>query len=249
MTTGGAGVSASGAAPGGAAAGLSRRAAVAGVPGRRRGCHAVRIPLLGAAFVAGWVVFFVLGDSWWQLAVAVGWAPVFGQIALVSRDLAHGRVCRGRRASGIGGRLCGNLGVGMSYGWWVETRPRPHAHRPREEFSAAGSPGLLVWARRQAGAAGGPPRRPPFPLRALEGCLLRVAGIRALRSPTLTCWGTEAVLLLAHLALYLCALFLVLSPGRALAFLLVHQGAFGVFLGCAFPPAHPAAPSPARAGR
>ncbi|MFG2397257.1 acyl-CoA desaturase [Streptomyces lydicus] len=255
MTTGGLGVSAADAPPGGDAAGRSRPAA-AGLPRWRRGSCAVRMPLVGAAYAGGWVVFFVLGDSWWQLAVAGGWAPVFGQIALVSHGLAHGRVFRGRRASGIGGRLCGNLGVGMSYGWWVERRSRQHAHRRQEEFSAEGSPGLLGWARQQAGAAGGPPRgvgrhrlQRFFPLRTLEGCLLRVASIRALRSPTLTCWGTEAVLLLAHLTLYLGALFLVLSPGKALAFLLVHQGAFGMFLGRAFPPAHRAATRPAQGDR
>ncbi|MGW8400078.1 hypothetical protein ACWGLP_25880 [Streptomyces lydicus] len=246
MTTGGLGVSASDAATDGDVAALSRRAAAAGSPRWRRGSRAVRMPLVGAAFAGGWVVFFVLGDSWWQLAVAGVWAPVFGQIALVSHDLADGRVFRGRRASGIGGRLCGNLGVGMSYGWWVDMRSRQHAPRRQEEFSAAGPPGLLVWARRQAGRHRA---QRLFPLRTLEGCMLRVASIRALRSPTLTCWGTEAVLLLAHLTLYLCALFLVLSPGKALAFLLVHQGGFGMVLGRAFPPAHRAAPRPAEAGR
>lgn len=39
-------------------------------------------------------------------------------------------------------------------------------------------------------------------------------------------------------AAYLTAVFVVLSPLRALAFVVVQQGLFGLYLGCAFAPNH-----------
>ncbi|MGW1378809.1 hypothetical protein ACWD6P_31715 [Streptomyces sp. NPDC002446] len=180
----------------------------------------VRLSVAGAAFAGGWAVFLALGDSWWQLAVAGFLACVFGQIALVTRDLADRQADRGRPAGGIGGRLSGNLVVGMPYGWWTDERTRLHAVPGREGPVPEVSPRLALLLRF-------------LPLLVLEGFALRVASVRALRSATMKAWGTEAGLLLAHITLYLCALFLVLSPGRALAFLLLHQGAFGVYLVCA----------------
>jgi fatty acid desaturase len=47
----------------------------------------------------------------------------------------------------------------------------------------------------------------------------------------------------AHLAGYLTALVLVLSPLQAVAFVLVQQGLFGLYLGCSFAPNHKAMPT------
>lgn len=238
------------AAPGSDFARLSRRVVAAGLLKRRPGYYAVRLSLVGAACGGGWAVFFALGDSWWQLAVAGFLALVSGQIALVTHDVAHRQVFRGRRASEIAGRLFGNLGVGMSYGWWMNKHTRHHANPNHEELDPDVAPDILVWSQEQARAAKGLPRfigryqaQLFFPLLTLEGFNLRVASIRALRSPTMKHWGTEAVLLLAHITLYLCALFLVLSPGKALAFLLLHQAAFGVYLGSTFAPNHKGMPT------
>jgi fatty acid desaturase len=49
---------------------------------------------------------------------------------------------------------------------------------------------------------------------------------------------TEAVLLVAHLVAYLGVVFTVLSPGKALVFLAIHQGLWGVYMGCSFAPNH-----------
>ena len=53
---------------------------------------------------------------------------------------------------------------------------------------------------------------------------------------------TEAILLGVHGVVYVGVLFLVLSPPLALAFLVVQQGAFGLYLGCAFAPNHKGMP-------
>ena len=73
----------------------------------------------------------------------------------------------------------------------------------------------------------------------LEGLHLHVAGFRTLlgrRSTTVKV--AEGAMLGAHILGYLAAVFLVLSPVQAVAFLLLQQGVFGVYLGCSFAPNH-----------
>jgi fatty acid desaturase len=52
----------------------------------------------------------------------------------------------------------------------------------------------------------------------------------------------EAALLGVHAAGYLTAIFLVLPPGKAVAFIAVQQGLFGFYLGCSFAPNHKGMP-------
>jgi hypothetical protein len=50
------------------------------------------------------------------------------------------------------------------------------------------------------------------------------------------------VLLTVHLAGYLTVVLLVLSPVRAVVFIVVQQGLFGLYLGCSFAPNHKGMP-------
>ncbi|MFE6488901.1 fatty acid desaturase family protein, partial [Streptomyces sp. NPDC057757] len=77
----------------------------------------------------------------------------------------------------------------------------------------------------------------------LEGLNLHVAGVRALADRSLKCRFVEAALLLGHFAVYLTAVFLVLPPGMGFAFIAVHQGLFGVYLGSIFAPNHKGMPT------
>ncbi|MGV9754853.1 fatty acid desaturase family protein [Streptomyces tricolor] len=229
---------------------LSQRITEAGLLKRRPGYYTVRLGLVVGAFAAGWGVFFALGDTWWQLAVAAFLALVFGQVALVAHDLAHRQVFRRRRHSEIGGRLFGNLGIGMSYGWWMNKHTRHHAHPNHEELDPDVAPDILVWSTDQARASrglarllGGHQALLFFPLLTLEGFNLHVASVRALRSPFMKNRLLEGALLLLHVAALLSALFLVLSPGKAVAFLAVNHCLFGVYLGCTFAPNHKGMPT------
>ncbi|MGP4113378.1 fatty acid desaturase family protein [Streptomyces sp. 4N509B] len=229
---------------------LSRRIAEAGLMNRRPGYYAVRLSLVAAAFVGGWVAFAVLGDSWWQLAVAAFMALSWGQLALAMHDLAHRQIFARRRPSEVGGRLFGNLGVGMSYGWWMNKHTRHHANPNHEDLDPDVVPEILVWSQEQARAAKGLPRFVGriqgwlfFPLLTLEGFNLHVASFRALRSAPMKRRGLEGGLLVAHVITYLGAIFLVLSPGKAVAFILLHQMIFGVYLGACFAPNHKGMPT------
>jgi fatty acid desaturase len=242
--------------PGSDFAALARCIAQAGLLDRRPGYYVARITAVGTLFTGAWAAFVAIGDSWWQLLVAAVLAVAFAQIALVAHDLAHRQVFRTRRPSEISGLVAGNLAVGMSYGWWMEKHTRHHANPNHEELDPDVAPDILVWSTDQARASRGLPRFIGrwqaylfFPLLTLEGLNLHVASVRALFRPTVKRRWLEAALLLAHFGGYLSALFLVLSPGKALVFLAVHQGLFGVYLGCTFAPNHKGMPPLTEADR
>ncbi|WP_372440339.1 fatty acid desaturase family protein [Prauserella cavernicola] len=234
---------------GGDYARLSQRISEAGLLRRRPGYYVVRFATVGGLFAGAWVAFFALGDSWWQLLLAAALAVLFGQVALLAHDLAHRQVSRRRGATELAGLLVGNLGIGLSYGWWMDKHTRHHANPNHEELDPDVSPDLLVWSQNQARASSGVARfigrRQAwlfFPLLTLEGFNLHVSGFRALFSGNLKRRGLEAVLLSTHVVAYLAAVFLVLSPGKAVLFILVHQGLWGVYMGSIFAPNHKGMP-------
>ncbi|EXG79705.1 fatty acid desaturase family protein [Cryptosporangium arvum] len=235
---------------------LARRITAAGLLDRRPGYYAVRTGLLLALGLAAAAAYLSLGDSWAQLWVAAGVAVLSAQLGLLAHDIAHRQVFRTARASGIAGRIVGNLGIGMGYGWWSEKHTRHHANPNHSELDPDVAPDLLVWSEEQARDARGAARVVGrwqaflfFPLLTFEGVNLHVASILALRRPTMRHRVLEAALLLAHFVGYVAALLLVLSPGRALAFAAVHHAVLGVYLGCTFAPNHKGMPEPAEEHR
>jgi fatty acid desaturase len=232
-------------------AALSRRITAAGLLRPRPGYYAVRLSTVALALVGGWVAFFTVGASRWQLLVAVFLAVVYAQVALVAHDLAHRQVFRRRGPSEVAGLIAGNLAIGMSYGWWMDKHTRHHANPNHEDLDPDVAPEILIWSREATVGRRGPVRFVNayqaylfFPLLTLLGLSLRRSSIRALRRGGIRRRGTESVLLGAHIVGYLAALALVLTPLQALAFLVVHQALFGVYLGCTFAPNHKGMPTP-----
>jgi fatty acid desaturase len=229
---------------------LCREITSAGLMARRPGYYVARIGAIAVLFAAAWAAFFLIGDSWWQLPIAAFLAVLFAQIALVSHDLAHRQVFRTRRPSQLAGWIAGNLGIGMSYGWWMDKHTRHHANPNHDELDPDLNPDVLVWTIEQAKASRGIPRFIGrwqgylfFPLLTLEGFNLHVSGFRALFSPSLKNRWIEAATLTFHVAAYLTAVFLVLSPAKAIVFILVHQCLWGIYMGSIFAPNHKGMPT------
>lgn len=82
-----------------------------------------------------------------------------------------------------------------------------------------------------------------FPLLLLEGLSLHASGVQAIVRREVKATKLEGALLAAHIVGYLTAVFVVLSPWQAIAFIAVHQGLWGVYMGCSFAPNHKGMPT------
>jgi fatty acid desaturase len=229
---------------------LSRQIKQSGLLERRPGYYAGQIALIVALGAAGVAALLLLGDSWWQLAVAAFLALVSTQLGFLGHDAGHRQVFRSGRANYLLGAGLANLGVGMSYGWWVDKHNRHHAHPNDEEKDPDAGAGALVFTTGQSQASGRVARMfyryqawTFFPLLLLEALNLRFASVRYLIGDRSRPRLREALLMGVHFAGYLALVFLVLSPVRAVVFVAVHQALFGLYLGCSFAPNHKGMPS------
>ena len=228
---------------------LMRRVRSAGLLGRRRGYYVAKIAVTGLLLLAGWTTFVLLGDSWWQLAVAVFLAGVFTQIGFIGHDAGHKQIFRSKRANYLVGLVHGNLGIGMSYGWWIDKHNRHHAHPTTEGKDPDIDIGALAFTAEQAGAKHGLTRFIArhqrylfFPLLLLEAVQLHLSSIQALARRGLRHRSWEALMLGLHAVGYLTVVLLVLSPVKAVVFIVVQQALFGLYLGCSFAPHHKGMP-------
>src|SRR3954453_4728884 len=105
---------------------LPRRVQQAGLLSRRPGYYTAKVSLTLLGFIAGWAAFVLVGSSWWTLAVAAFLALAYTQVAFLGHDAGHKQIFASRRANYRLGLLLGNLGIGMSYGWWIDKHPPPH---------------------------------------------------------------------------------------------------------------------------
>ncbi|MDQ1698816.1 MAG: hypothetical protein QOG34_679 [Frankiaceae bacterium] len=203
-----------------------------------------RFVALAVAAIAGLAGFLWLGDSWWQLAIGAYSGLLFTQIGFLGHDAGHQQVFRGRRWNDRLGLVLSNLGVGLSYGWWVDKHNRHHRSPNEVGRDPDVERNVLAWTEQQARSQRGLLRIIArhqdlvfFPLLLLEGWNLHVGSIRVLRQRTR---GRliEALLLTVHTAGGVALLLAVLSPVRALVFVVVQQSAFGLYLGSTFAPNH-----------
>jgi fatty acid desaturase len=229
---------------------LSRQIKQAGLLDRRRGWYAAKIGSNLALLAAGAAALAILGESWWQLATAAYLAVVFTQLAFVGHDAGHRQLFGSRRANDLVGLLHANLLVGISFGWWVPKHNDHHSNPNHEDLDPDISITALAFTADQASAKHGLVRLLArhqawlfFPLLLLEAAHLHLASLKAVVGG----WGranaVEGLLLGAHVAGYVTALVVVLSPLQALAFVVVQQGLFGLYLGCAFAPNHKGMPT------
>ena len=229
---------------------LSRLVRQAGLLRRRPGYYTWKILTTVGALAGAWAAFVVVGNSWWTLAIAALLAVLFTQVGFLGHDAGHRQIFASRRASYVAGVLLGNLGIGLSYGWWVSKHNRHHAHPNTEGADPDIDPGALIFTASQLKDARGAVRLIRryqaylfFPMLLLEGVNLHVASVRALASRPSRHRRTEAALLAAHVAGYLALVLVVLGPGlKAVAFVIVQQGLFGLYLGCSFAPNHKGMP-------
>ena len=216
-----------------------------GLLDRRPGYYGVKITLTIFAFFAGWALFVVVGNSWAALAVAPLVGLMFTQLGFLGHDAGHNQVFRSRRRNRLLGLIVGNALIGLSFGWWVPKHNAHHDH-PNEigrdpdigegsALPASDARGLAAWlARWQAPLF--------FPLMLLRSSGMHVLGIQRLARRRDRAAAAEACLILLHAALYLTVVLWVLPPLKALAFVVIQQAVFSVYLGISFAPNHKGMP-------
>ena len=196
-------------------------------------------------FAAGWAAFVLIGDSWWQLALSVYLSMMFAQVGFLGHEAGHRQIYRTRRANAIVGLVVGDLLIGLSWGWWVGKHNRHHSHPNQEGKDPDIHISVIAFTPEQARERRGLLRALVryqayffFPLLLLEAVSIHVISVRAVLTGPLRRRWLEGSLLFAHFAMYLTAVALVLSPLRAIVFVVVQQGLLGLYLGCAFAPNH-----------
>jgi fatty acid desaturase len=238
---------------------LTRQIRDRGLLDRRRGYYASLIGADLLLYAAVWFAVAWLGDSWWQLALALPAAVLTTRIYFIGHDAGHGQIARTRRMNRLLGMLVGDLLLGLSYGWWTDKHNRHHANPNHAEKDPDVSVGVLVWTSedavdRRGGLVGWLTRnqgRLFVPLLLLEGINLKVTSVRSITTELRAedpakreRARIEALLLAVHFGAYLGLVFTVMSPAVAIAFVLAHQALLGLHLGCAFAPNHKGMPAP-----
>jgi fatty acid desaturase len=220
---------------------LSRKVRDLGLLGRRRAYYEVKIAATIGALIALAGTAVLVGDSWWNMGVAVGLAVVLVQLGFIGHDAGHRQICTRRRGNDVVGLVVSNLLVGFSFGWWLAKHNRHHAHTNRPDKDPDMAPGALVYTSEQVEALGAFGRLYArtqvvllVPLLFLEALNLHVASVASLARRRDRSAIVEGGLLAVHGFVFFVAPFIVLSPVRAVAFIAATQLLFGFYLGVSF---------------
>ena len=193
----------------------------------------------------------MVGNSWATLGVAAFLGVMFTQLGFIGHDAGHQQVFRSRRANRSLGLTVGNALIGMSFGWWVPKHSAHHAHPNQVGRDPDLDEGLVIFTPADGSAitASSPTRSSIhwqawlfFPLMLLRSAGLHVSGISRLLRRRDRAAAMEGTLIAMHAALYLTVVLWVLSPFKALAFIVVQQTVFSLYLGCSFAPNHKGMP-------
>lgn len=193
--------------------------------------------------------FVLLGDSWFQLLIALAFGLLFTQIAFLAHEAAHRQILSKGPANDRLARVLA-AAVGMSYSWWNSKHTRHHSNPNTVgkdpdiavdtisflDEDAAQARGLRRWITQRQGWLF-------FPLLTLEGLNLHAQSFRHLATPgpVKRRW-TEIGLIAARFTLFLTPVFVFLPFGMAAAFLGVQLAVFGVYMGASFAPNHKGMP-------
>ncbi len=230
---------------------LARTVQAAGLMRRRYGYYWAKLIAVPVVLAACIVVLVLVGDSWWQLAVAAAFAIVFTQIAFLGHDAAHRQIFRSGKWNDWMSLIIGNLFVGMSYGWWKHKHTRHHGNPNKigtdpdidlpaiaftpDQVTRRSTP-LGRWAAAHQGSFF-------FPILTLEGIALHVSSIqRVMSRDHLERRWAETLFMGVRLVGFPALVFFVLPPGIALAFFGVELGLFGLYMSLSFAPNHKGMP-------
>jgi len=230
---------------------LSRKVADAGLFDKQPLFYVSRISEILLYLTGGYLLLFATNSIWTLLLAAVVLAFGFTQIAFIVHDSGHRQVFTRIGRNDILGTICANLGLGLSYGWWVGKHNEHHRHPNHVDLDPDVDVPVIAFTEEQALATHGPARWIVryqafffFPILAFLSASIRMQGFRHLLSGKAKNSKTELALIAVNATLYFGSLFLFLPPLHALLFIFVHQSLFGMYMGLVFATNHKGMPTP-----
>ncbi len=226
---------------------LTRQVQEAGLLRRAYGYYWTKLIGLTALGVGLVVAFVLIGNTWWQLVTAVALALLMTQIAFLGHDAAHRQIFVSGKWNEWVSLIVISLFAGMGHGWWQRKHTKHHAAPNVLHKDPDIEPGVLAFSAHAAEQ-----RKTPltqllatkqgyffYPLLLLEGLNLHAQGIKRVvsREKVKRRW-VELGFIAFRLVSYIALVFIVLSPGKAFAFIGVQLAVFGLYMGLAFAPNH-----------
>jgi fatty acid desaturase len=205
----------------------------------------LRIIAVDALLVLSVALLLTVHVFWLQCLNALLLAFVTTQLGFNGHDAGHRQSFGSTRVNDLVGLIHGNLGIGMSFSWWLDKHNRHHSHPNELDTDPDIDIPLLSFTEEDAASKRGLLRFVSahqafffFPLLALVGLDLQRSSIAYVLGGKARHSKTEALLILAHIVGYLTLVFVALPAWQALAFIVIHQLASGLYLGSVFAPNH-----------
>jgi fatty acid desaturase len=181
---------------------------------------------------------------WLQMLNAAFLACVFTQVAFLGHDAAHRQMFQSSWKTEAFG-LLGTLLTAISYSWWTEKHSRHHRHPNHLEQDPDVQLRFLAFAGAQCQTARSVRRVIVkhqawwfVPMWLLQGFAMRIHSIAFLLDKRARFPVVEPLCMALHVGLYLGCVFVCLGWWAGMAFVLVHQLLFGLYMGSVFAPNH-----------
>src|SRR5215212_2638827 len=195
-------------------------------------------------------LLFVLGDTRFQLLNAAYLAFVFVQISLLSHDFGHRQFTfHSSRNNDWLTLIFGNLLLGLSRQWWIDKHNEHHGHPNQTDLDPDVEIPLLAFDEEQALDKRGLARFVVkyqavliFPLSLLQSLSMLRSSIEFLAGGEARRPLIASSLIVVNFVLYFGLLFYFLEPLKAVLFIAIHRGLFGLFMVSVFAPNHKAMP-------
>lgn len=224
---------------------LKRIVSARGLLEKRPGYYARRIVFNLLLLSFSLTVLAVIDNLLIQIANAAFLAFVSTQIGLVGHDIGHRQVARNSRINRLLGYLHGNLLIGMSADWWTRKHNEHHSNPNQIDTDPDIDIPLLAFSQEQAiertGFSKFVVKYQAFlflPMLLFEAFHIRIRSIQHVLHRRAKYNSFEAVLLFVHIGGYASLLFFLPSLSTAIAFVIVHQALFGLYMGTLFAPNH-----------
>jgi fatty acid desaturase len=181
---------------------------------------------------------------WLQILTAAFLAFVFTQIAFMGHDAGHRQIFRSPWKADAIGLLC-NLLIATSYSWWVNKHNQHHRHPNDLERDPDVRLRFLAFSDEQTGVMQGLRRVIIkhqallfFPMLLLQAFAIRFHSIAYLLNNRARFRVIEPLFMGIHFLIYGGVVFSLLGMWQGMAFILVHQTLFGLYMGSVFAPNH-----------